>query len=309
MQNTLATTATLEGIGLHTGETIRLNIHPAEEDHGIVFRRVDLAGQKATDIPARWDMVADTRLCTLIANKDGASVATIEHIMAALRGLRIDNALIEIDGPEVPSMDGSAGPFVRAIRAAGIAGQDAPRRFLKILKTVEIKDESGKGYARFSPTDGSVFAGEIDFNHPLIGRQSFEAELVNGTFIHELADTRSFCLLKDVEMMRAAGLIKGGSLDNAVVLDDDKVLNEGGMRFTDEPIRHKLLDAIGDTFLCGAHILGRYEGARIGHALNNKLLHAVFADKDTYAWVSEEEDSVEAFVVPNYAEARLAAAA
>ena len=281
MQHTLTDSFCLRGVGLHSGEDITISVRPAAENHGIVFRRIDIDTCDNL-IPAKWDYVIDTTLCTVIGNNDGVFVKTIEHLMAALRGCGVDNALIDLDGPEVPSLDGSSQFFVKEIQRAGTKSQSSPRRVLKILKDVSVSQD-GKT-ARLAPSPVAHFSGEIDYDHPLIGHQSYETTLVNGNFAHELAATRSFCLLEDVEKMREMGLIKGGSLDNAVVLEGAKVLNPGGLRFSDEFVRHKILDAVGDLYLAGGPILGTYHGVKCGHAINNELLKAVFADPMAYEW-------------------------
>ena len=280
MQRTLKQTIILEGIGLHSGRLVRLSVSPAPADHGIVFRRTDLPDGKNL-IPALYNYVSDTRLCTVIANEHGASVGTIEHIMAALRGCGIDNALIGVDAPEVPVMDGSSKAFVEAIDAVGIVVQALPRRAIKILKTITVRD--GDKTVTLSPSVLPVYAGRIEFPHAQIGAQDYELKLVNGNFRHDIADCRTFGFLKDVEAMRAAGLALGGSLANAVVLDDNGVLNPDGLRCTDEFVRHKILDAVGDLALAGGFIIGRYDGVKGGHALNNAVLHALFADAS--AWM------------------------
>lgn len=279
MQNTLESKVSLKGVGLHTGRKINLSIAPADEDCGIVFIRTDVQ-DKNNVIPALWSRVSDTQLCTVIANAEGVSVGTVEHLMSALRGCNIDNAVIELNGPEVPVMDGSAMPFVQLIEAAGIAKQSAPRRMIRILKTVTVEKDGKR--ASLSPAEGSIFAGEIEFDHPDIGRQVFETQLLNGNFKHEIADSRTFGFLHEVEWMRRQGLALGGSLENAIVLDRSAVMNPEGLRHEDEFIRHKLLDAIGDMYLAGAPIIGAYDGLKAGHAMNNAVLQALFADKDAY---------------------------
>ena len=279
MQQTLKAKIQVKGVGLHSGRQIAMTLCPASADQGIVFLRTDVKDMD-NRIPALWGNVVDTRLCTVIANKSGASVGTIEHLMAALRGCGVDNAIVEIDGAEVPVMDGSAMPFVRMIEEVGTIAQSRPRQAIRILKEVTV-EENGKR-ASLKPAQGSIFGGEIDFDHPEIGNQRFETRLLNGNFKHDLADSRTFGFLHEVEYMRSQGLALGGSLDNAIVLDKETVMNPDGLRHSDEFIRHKLLDAIGDLYLAGGPIIGAYEGAKAGHAMNNALLHALFADDD--AW-------------------------
>ena len=278
MQHTLKTSTTTSGIGLHSGKTISLALHPAPAGHGIVFARTDLSGDNR--IPARWDLVTDTRLCTMITNSSGANVGTIEHLMAALRGCGVDNVLVEIDGPEIPVMDGSSKPFVEMIDRVGIASQDAARKAIRILKPVTV-EENGKRVS-LVPAEEFIFSGEIEFDHPDIGHQRYEIKLLNGNFRHDLADSRTFGFFHEVEMMRKMGLALGGSLDNAIVLDKEKVMNPDGLRHDNEFIRHKLLDAIGDLYLAGMPILGAYEGVKAGHAINNAVLHKLFATPDAF---------------------------
>lgn len=282
MQKTLKKQIETKGIGLHSGRDITLVLRPAPAGSGIVFVRTDI---KVGDniIPALWNYVSDTRLCTVIANAAGASVATIEHLMAALCGCGIDNVRVELDGPEVPAMDGSAAPFVAMIDEAGIAVQDAPRRAIRVLKEITVRHE-GKSVT-LKPAEASIFGGEIEFDHPQIGRQSFETQLVNGNFRHDIADARTFGFLHEVEWMRSQGLAQGGSMDNAIVLDRDTVMNPGGLRSHDEFIRHKILDAIGDLYLAGGPILGAYDGSKAGHAMNNAVLRALFASEGAWEYV------------------------
>ncbi|MCB1650797.1 MAG: UDP-3-O-acyl-N-acetylglucosamine deacetylase [Alphaproteobacteria bacterium] len=278
-QNTIQTKTTLSGVGLHTGEQITLSLLPALENTGIVFVRTDIKDKDNT-VPALWNNVSDTQLCTVIANKDGVSVGTVEHLMSALRGCNIDNAIIEIDGPEVPIMDGSAMPFVDLIRRAGLQKQNVLRCVIRILKEVSVEKDGKRVTLR--PENASVFGGEIEFDHPDIGCQSYQTTLLNGNFVHDIADCRTFGFLHEVEWMRSQGLARGGSLDNAIVLDREHVMNPEGLRREDEFIRHKLLDAIGDLYLAGRQIVGAYDGIKAGHAINNDILHALFADKENY---------------------------
>ncbi len=274
MQNTLETAVTFYGFGLHSGANVRMVINPAPTDHGIWFRRTDVTDADAL-IPARWDAVVPSRLCTLIANADGTSVSTIEHVMAALAGLAIYNARIDIDGPEVPILDGSAVPFVAALLAGGIQPQAAPVRAIRVLKTVEVRD--GEALARLEPAEMLEIDFRIEFSDRAIGRQSHRLNMANGAFVRELSDSRTFCRQSDVDAMRAKGLALGGTLHNAVVFDGDKILSPGGLRYRDEPVRHKMLDALGDLSLAGAPLLARYTGIKAGHALTNRLLRTLFA--------------------------------
>lgn len=290
MQYTLKETISLTDIGLHSGSQVRLVIKPAPVDTGIVFKRVDVA-DKNNVIPALWSNVVDTRLCTVIGNEDRVSVGTIEHLMAALRGCSVDNAIVEVDAPEVPVMDGSSVAFVEAIDAVGTEGQGHARRAIKVLRDIEVVQD-GKT-ARLTPSSESSFTGRIAYDHPDIGTQDYALHLVNGNFRHELADARTFGFMKDVEAMHAAGLALGGSLDNAIVLNDEGVINPEGLRYQDEFIRHKLLDAIGDLYLAGCPILGAYEGECAGHSLNNALLCKLFENQENWAYTCEPHSSVE----------------
>ena len=285
MQNTLKTTAIFEGFGLHRGMPVRMAVKPAPVDHGIVFRRTDVAARDAV-IPAIWDHVVPSRLCTLVSNAADVSVSTIEHVMAALAGCAIHNALIEIDGPEVPILDGSAVPFVEGFLAAGIELQDAPVMAIRVLLPVEVRD--GDAVARLEPADMLEIDFQIDFAEAAIGRQTKRLNLSNGAFVRELSDSRTFCRQIDVDAMRANGLALGGTLENAVVFQGDQVLSPGGLRHADEPVRHKMLDALGDLALAGAPILGRYTGVRAGHAMTNRLLRKLFATPGAWAAVSCE---------------------
>jgi UDP-3-O-[3-hydroxymyristoyl] N-acetylglucosamine deacetylase len=295
MQHTLKKPTSIHDIGLHSGQLVNVTIHPAAADHGIVFKRVDIQ-DKDNIVPALWNRVVDTRLCTVIGNEDGVTIGTIEHLMAAFRGCGIDNALVEIDAAEVPILDGSSDVFIKHFEEAGIQVQSSPRRAIRVLKEVTYTENGST--VTLSPSNTPVYGGQIDFDHPSIGAQKFEIKLVNGNFKHDLADCRTFCFLKDVEMMQANGLARGGSLDNAIVIDDAGVMNEEGLRCHDEFIRHKLLDAVGDLSLCGGLFLGRYEGMRAGHMMNNKALHALFADDtawdmvDLYLEIDESDNHI-----------------
>lgn len=282
MQHTLFQSASLSGVGLHSGQNVTMRVQPAPVDHGIIFIRVDCPNGRNV-IPALWDRVSDTRLCTVIENEFGARVGTIEHLMAALRGCGVDNARIEINGPEVPIMDGSAMPFVEAIERAGLREQSAPRCAIKVLREIEVS-KNGKRAALRSATH-SLFDGEIDFDHSHIGRQSYGVQLLNGNFRHDIAEARTFGFAGEVEYLRRNGLARGGSLENAIVLDDSGVLNHDGLRFNDEFIRHKILDAIGDLYLAGAPILGAYTSYKAGHELNNMLLAELFSDARNWTMV------------------------
>jgi len=305
-QHTLRSAISCTGVGLHSGTTTTLTLRPADIDSGIQFRRVDKNGAV---IPALWSSVSDTRLNTCISNADGVSVRTIEHLMSALAGLGVDNAVIEIDGEEVPVMDGSAAPFVFLIECAGLAEQSAPRQAIKILRAVTVQD--GDKSATLRPADDFTMSMEIDFRATAIGRQSMTVSVGADAFKSEISRARTFGFEQEVEAMRAAGLGRGGSLENAVVISGDgsSVLNEEGLRYDDEFVRHKLLDAIGDLSLAGGPIQGEFIGVRTGHALNNKLLHALFADRA--AWIRVPQGLQGAAAMPRILErsSRLVAAA
>ena len=280
MQTTIRSALTFTGRGLHTGRRARMTVHPASAEYGIWFRRTDVIGRDPM-VQAHWSAVENAKLCTEISNAAGVGVSTIEHLMAALAGCGIHNALIEIDGPEVPILDGSSAPFARALVARGVRELDAPLHCFEILKPVEVRD--GTAMARLEPADALEIDFEIDFPDVAIGHQRQTLTMANGAFLRELSDCRTFCRQADVEAMQAAGLALGGNPgENAVVFDGDKVLSPGGLRRADEPVRHKMLDALGDLALAGAPILGRYTGTRAGHAMTNRLLRALFADPTAF---------------------------
>jgi UDP-3-O-[3-hydroxymyristoyl] N-acetylglucosamine deacetylase len=286
MQRTLKSEAIFTGVGLHSGQPVRMVVKPASADYGIWFRRSDVTSGDPM-IAARWDAVVQSRLCTLVANASGNSVSTIEHVMAALAGCGIHNALIEIDGPEVPILDGSAAPFVATLLARGLQEQASPVRAIRILQPVEVRE--GEAFARLEPSEMMEIDFSIDFLDAAIGRQEKTLNMSNGAFVRELCDSRTFCRQADVDAMRANGLALGGNLENAVVFEGDRVLSPGGLRHADEPVRHKMLDALGDLALAGGPVLGRYIGHRAGHALTNRLLRAVFAQHGAWAVVDCNE--------------------
>ncbi len=274
MQTTLAVPVEFEGVGLHSGRRAKVRLLPARADHGLWFRRTDLRGRRAM-IQAHWSAVEQGELCTRIANRDGARISTIEHLMAAVAGCGVHNLLVEVDGPEIPILDGSAAPFVGAILSAGIEPLRVPLRALEIRDVVEVRN--GPAYARLEPASTLEIDFSIDFSDAAIGRQAKRLSLANGSFVRELCDSRTFCRQSDVEAMRARGLALGGTFENAVVVDGAEVLSPGGLRHADEAVRHKMLDALGDLALAGAPMIGRYVGVRAGHALTNALLRALFA--------------------------------
>lgn len=280
-QRTLATSVAIQGIGIHTGEQVQLSLHPAAADSGIVFLRSDLpAGARV--VRATWDRVADTRLSTLLRNDAGAHVSTVEHLMAALAASRIDNLRIELDGPEVPILDGSATCWMALVEAAGTRAQASARRAIRVLRPLQVN--LGESWGSLLPAVDSRYAVSIDFPHPAIGRQQLDFRLTRAGFRRDVAPARTFGFLRDMASLQAQGLARGGSLDNAIVIGEAGVLNRGGLRFADEFVRHKLLDLIGDLYLAGAPILGQVIAHRPGHALNNALLRALFAQTDAWCW-------------------------
>ena len=280
-QRTLASSIHCLGVGLHSGVKASMTLHPAEPDTGIVFVRSDL-GESAKPVPAIWCYGVQAPLCTALEGEDGTRIVTVEHLMAAFAGCGVDNAVVEVDAAELPIMDGSAAPFVFLIECAGIAEQDAPRRALKVMKPVRVAD--GERWVALSPGDGLAIDFEIEFDSPLVSRQSWSVSLENGTFKRDICRARTFGFLEDVDRLRAQGLALGGSLDNAVVVSGDHILNEGGLRYENEFVRHKILDTLGDLYLAGAPIIGRFSGVRAGHALNLRLLTALFADPAAWCW-------------------------
>ncbi len=274
MQTTLKSEASLVGMGLHSGRPARMVLRPARVG-GIRFRRTDVTDRDNV-IPARYDLVTDTTLCTRLGNAAGVSVSTVEHLMAAFAGAGVTHALVDIDGPEVPIMDGSSQRFAREILRAGVAPINRETVALRVLKPVRVTE--GDAWAELSPADELSIDFEIDFDDAAIGRQAKRLSMRNGAFVHELADCRTFCRRADVEAMQAAGLALGGTLDNAIVVDGAEVLNPGGLRRRDEFVRHKMLDALGDLALAGAPILGAYRASKAGHGLTNRLLRALLAD-------------------------------
>jgi UDP-3-O-[3-hydroxymyristoyl] N-acetylglucosamine deacetylase len=290
-QKTLKTAINCSGIALHSGEKVSITLIPAKADTGIVFKRTDIAGRGAL-IPAIYDNVVETTLCTKIGNADGVSVATIEHLMAALSGCGIDNLLVEINGAEMPVMDGSSAPFVFLIECAGTKELSEPRKAILIEKSVSVEDKGR--FAGFEPAQGTTLDFTIDFDNPTVARQQHSLHMGRGVFKEEVARARTFGFLHEVEYMRANGLGRGGSLDNAVIVSADGVMNEDGLRFENEFVRHKILDAVGDLSLAGMPIIGRYTGICSGHYMNNQLLHALMADQDAWSVVHMTEEDLDA---------------
>jgi UDP-3-O-[3-hydroxymyristoyl] N-acetylglucosamine deacetylase len=288
-QRTLKNVIRATGVGLHSGEKVFLTLRPAAIDTGIVFRRVDL--DPVVDIPANAELVTETMLCTGLS-RDGGSVMTIEHLMSAFAGLGIDNAYVDLSAPEVPIMDGSAGPFVFLLQSAGLVEQPAPKRFIRIKRPIEVRD--GDKIARFEPYAGFRLGFTIQFEHPMIPATQSRAEVEFSTaaYVKEVSRARTFGFMRDLEFMRERNLGLGGSMDNAIVLDEFRVLNDDGLRYGDEFVRHKILDAIGDLYLVGHPILGAFEGFKSGHALNNKLVRALLAERSAWEEVSFEDTDV-----------------
>ncbi|MEE2954534.1 MAG: UDP-3-O-acyl-N-acetylglucosamine deacetylase [Pseudomonadota bacterium] len=285
-QKTLKSSISCTGIGLHTGQNVSMAIIPAEENHGIVFQRTDLKKEDGF-IPASWDHIVDTQMSTTIGNVYGARVATIEHLMAALSGCGIDNAVVEINGPEVPVMDGSAEPFVFLIECVGIKELTAPRRAIKIVRDIQVEDENC--FINAKPEDSFSISFEIDFEDVFVGRQRLDLQFVNGTFKTDIARARTFGFLDEVNALRKAGLARGGSLENAIVISGNSILNNDGLRYKDEFVRHKILDCVGDLYLAGAPILGRIDAFRSGHALNKKFLKELFQNEHAWSYVDFSE--------------------
>lgn len=281
MQTTLQSSVIFEGRGLHTGHDVTVVVRPAAAGTGVVFHRVDLGD---VTLAALWHNVHVSPLNTRLVGADGVMVSTIEHIMAALAGCGVHNAIVEIDGPEVPIMDGSSAAFVRGIVEAGVMRLGAPLRAIEILDDVMV--QQGDAWACLSPATSLQISFTIDFADAAIGHQEKTLNMANGSFVRELCDSRTFCRQADVDAMRANGLALGGTLDNAVVVDGADVLTPGGLRHGDEAVRHKMLDALGDLYTAGAPILGRYTGNRAGHAVTNQLLRALFANPKAWRWVN-----------------------
>ena len=293
MQTTIKSPVGFSGFGLHSGKPARISVLPSVPDSGIVFRRIDSAtgdNLKACEIPAIWHAVEQSPLCTRLVNGAGVSISTVEHIMAALMGCGIHNAVVEVDGPEIPILDGSSAAFVRGILSTGIRTMQRPVKALRVIREVEVR--RGDAWARLTPHDTLLIEFNIEFSDRAIGIQKKLLNMSNGSFVRELSNSRTFCRKADVDTMRANGLALGGTLENAVVVDDDKVLSPGGLRHRDEAVRHKMLDALGDLALAGYPILGHYQGFRAGHAVTNDLLRAVFADPKNYEVVECDIDMV-----------------
>jgi UDP-3-O-[3-hydroxymyristoyl] N-acetylglucosamine deacetylase len=285
-QRTLGKTISAAGVGLHSGEKVEITLRPASEDSGIRFRRVDC--DPTQEIKAHANNVTDTRLGTTIS-QNNVSVMTVEHLLAAFAGLGIDNACIDIHGPEIPIMDGSAASFILLVELAGIVEQSAPKKFLRIKKNVKVEEDDK--FAEFKPFNGYRLSFKIEFEHPMIQHKltEFSFDFSTLTFLNEISRARTFGFLKEIETLRANNLALGGSLDNAIVLDDYRILNQDGLRFEDELVRHKILDAIGDLYLMGHILVGEFNGYKSGHELNNKLIRKLYADESAWEEVEESE--------------------
>ena len=293
-QRTLKNIIRATGVGLHTGEKVYMTLRPAAPDTGIVFRRIDLP--QPVDIRAHALSVGDTRLSSCIG-RDAAKVATVEHLMSAFAGLGVDNAYVDLTAGEVPIMDGSAGPFIFLVQSAGIAEQTAAKKFIRVLHTVEAREDDK--WARFDPYNGFRIDFSIAFNHPVFqqSKQRIQVDFATTSYVKEIARARTFGFMQDVETMRAQGLGLGGSLDNAVVMDEYRVLNSDGLRYEDEFVKHKVLDAIGDLYLLGHPLIGTFSAHKSGHALNNKLARALLENKTAWEFVSfEASEDAPAFV-------------
>lgn len=296
-QRTLKNVIRATGVGLHTGEKIYLTLRPAAADTGIVFRRVDL--DPPVEIRALAENVGDTRLSSTLV-KQGVRVSTVEHLLSAFAGLGIDNAYVDVSAPEVPIMDGSAGPFVFLLQSAGLEEQNVAKRFIRIKRKVEV--EEGDKRASFEPFDGFKVTFAIDFDHPAFSQraQSASVDFSSTSFVREVSRARTFGFLRDIEMLRQRELALGGSMDNAIVVDDYRVLNEDGLRYEDEFVKHKVLDAIGDLYLLGHSLIGAFVGYKSGHALNNRLMHELLRQEDAWEEVtfSDKEEAPISFMTP-----------
>ena len=299
-QRTLKTSIRATGVGLHNGEKVYMTLRPAAENAGITFRRVDL--DEPVDVPADPRLVGETMLGTTLV-KDGVKVATVEHLMSALAGLGIDNLHVDLSAPEVPIMDGSAGPFVFLLQSAGIEEQNAPKKFIRVRKKVRVEEDDK--WAELTPFNGFKVNFEIAFNHPVFNKLSRSASIdfSSTSFLKEVSRARTFCFLRDVEALRANNLTLGGSMDNAIVLDDYRILNEDGLRYTNEFVIHKILDAIGDVYLLGHTLIGEFSAHKSGHDLNNKLLLAMLADETAWEEVTFEDQAKApiSYATPAYA--------
>lgn len=298
-QRTLKEIVKTTGVGLHSGRKVTLTLRPAAANTGVIYRRTDV--NPPVDFPADASSVRDTMLCTALVNDEGIRISTVEHLNAALAGMGIDNIVVEVDAPEIPIMDGSASPFVFLLQQAGIEEQNALKRFIRIKKPVRFED--GDKWAEFVPFNGFRMDFEIEFNHPAIDadEQHLLFDFSSKGFVKEISRARTFGFMRDIEYLQSQNLVLGGSFDNAIVLDEYRILNEEGLRFENEFVTHKVLDAIGDLYMCGHPIIGEFRAFKSGHGLNNQLLREVLADQEAWEWVTFEEDATSpvAFAEPN----------
>lgn len=298
-QRTLKEIVTTVGVGLHSGRKVALTLRPAAANTGVIYRRTDI--NPPVDFPADPESVRDTMLCTALVNDQGIRISTVEHLNAALAGMGIDNVIIEVDAPEIPIMDGSASPFVFLLQQAGIEEQNAAKRFIRIKKSVRFED--GDKWAEFKPYNGFRMDFEIEFNHPAIDsdEQHLVFDFSSQDFVKQISRARTFGFMRDIEYLQSQNLVLGGSFDNAIVLDEYRILNEEGLRFENEFVTHKVLDAIGDLYMCGHPIIGEFRAFKSGHGLNNQLLRSVLADQEAWEWVTfeQEQTSPVAFADPN----------
>ncbi len=290
MQKTIQKPIEFHGHGLHNGQPVSLQLHPAPADHGIVFKRTDIT-DRDNIVPMHFDRVYDTQLCTCVRNDANVEIRTVEHLSAALAGTGVNNLLIEINAPEMPIMDGSSVCFIRKILHTGLTEINKPIRAIKVLKEIHVVQDGAR--ASLAPSAQLEIDCLIDFTESAIGRQAKQLPMVNGAFIRELSDSRTFCRAQDVAGLKANGLALGGSLQNAVVVDGDTVMNPEGYRHTDECVRHKMLDVFGDLYLAGGPMLARYTGVRIGHSITNRLLRALFADDTAWEWVECSPEQID----------------
>ncbi|MDO4626015.1 MAG: UDP-3-O-acyl-N-acetylglucosamine deacetylase [Pasteurellaceae bacterium] len=298
-QRTLKQSVKVTGVGLHSGNKVTLTLRPAAPNTGIVYYRTDL--DPAVGFPANAHSVRDTMLCTCLINDQGVRISTVEHLNAALAGLALDNLIIEVDAPEIPIMDGSASPFVYLLLDAGIEEQDAPKKFIRVKQKIRVED--GDKWAEIAPHNGFRLGFTIDFQHPAISKKvsHYELDFSAQNFVQKISRARTFAFMKDIEYLQSQGLALGGSLDNAIVLDNYRVLNEDGLRFNDELVRHKMLDAIGDLFMCGYNIIGDFKAYKSGHGLNNKLLRALLDNQQAweFATFDDKENVPQGYIVPS----------
>lgn len=297
-QRTLKSIVQMTGVGLHSGGKVTLTLRPAAANTGVIYRRTDL--NPPVDFPADPESVRDTMLCTALVNDEGVRISTVEHLNAALAGMGIDNVVIEVDAPEIPIMDGSASPFVYLLQSAGIEELNTAKKFIRIKKPVRIED--GDKWAEIRPYNGFRLDFTIDFNHPAIDSddQKLVFDFSSQSFIKDISRARTFGFMRDIEYLQSQNLCLGGSFDCAIVLDDYRILNEDGLRFDNEFVTHKVLDAVGDLYMCGHSILGQISAYKSGHALNNQLLRAVLADQEAWEWttIEDEQESPVAFMQP-----------